>query len=309
MMTPVIDAPQTNTAPMSNAGQMAVSAVSPVLAQQRQIMALMGLDVWVQRDKSTVMVDYDELARHSQTQSQATGLEAKQVTQGSVPQNSTSSEPVMHETSAESQFDAPSIESAAEIDAALSPDLARLFDMTPPDTAKPTSGQAGKSTNTGSTALNSKDPLALLKQKVAVKGTGQNPAIVREPLNLEPVEPFEVLGVHYHGWVLLADIAELRESQTLQLWENLLNALSVRAQHQQFPICDGITDKESANASVAGFIFCLAKSECANVIAVTPLPNGIEQEHVTLGPYLTDMLTDSSQKKVLWQRLNQQSNV
>lgn len=259
------------------------------IVQQRQILALMGVDLWAQRQIQTVCVDYDEVYTAHQEQSLAQRQQAHtpvdtgelSPTQGNVPNEQS---PVDNNTHGLSEDDSQQ--------QALAPNQpASLDKSSTPSSLGP-------------------DPIGTIKRSVDIQDRAvadldaSQSASQRHELSLEQVEPFEIMGVRYKDWVILADVVHLRESQSVSLWENILLGLSVKAQNQKFPICEGITDKESANASVAGFVFRLAQSECDKIIAVTPLPTCLEIDSISYGPYLSQMIEDPDEKRLFWQQIN-----
>ena len=61
---------------------------------------------------------------------------------------------------------------------------------------------------------------------------------------------------------------------------------------------------ELANASFAGYIFKIGRSEEIKVAALTPLPEGLEHPTLTTVPTLDEMLADNSLKRRLWEILS-----
>ena len=64
---------------------------------------------------------------------------------------------------------------------------------------------------------------------------------------------------------------------------------------------------ELANASLAGYIFKIGRSEEIKVASLTVLPDGLEHPNLTMVPTLDEMLADSSLKRQLWEQLSNQS--
>ncbi|WP_254423090.1 hypothetical protein [Psychrobacter sp. DAB_AL32B] len=71
-----------------------------------------------------------------------------------------------------------------------------------------------------------------------------------------------------------------------------------------FPICEGMDTAELANASLAGYVFKIGRSEEIQVAALTLLPDGLEHPNLTTAPTLDEMLTDSRLKRQLWKLLS-----
>ena len=246
------------------------SAVPALLIQQRHILGMMGLDIWVQRDRATTLVDYDTAVKQQR-------------------------DTIHDQSSANIRLVVSSETPVAAINEELTvkPDNTSAADS--PVVDQPTANQEQLTAN----------PIQALKKKFVASEEQTAKAKVSLADSLEQVAPFEILGVSFKDWVLIADAEALKLPQQLTLWENILSALSISPQVLKFPICPGISDKESANASVAGFVFCLAKRNDVKVGAVTNMPKSLEHPQLTTLPSLADMLQDSELKKQLWQKLNQ----
>jgi hypothetical protein len=61
---------------------------------------------------------------------------------------------------------------------------------------------------------------------------------------------------------------------------------------------------ELANASLAGYVFKIGRSEEIQVAALTALPEGLEHPNMTTVPTLDEMLADSSLKRQFWETLS-----
>ncbi|MEN6670207.1 hypothetical protein AAJP47_07520 [Psychrobacter sp. B38] len=120
------------------------------------------------------------------------------------------------------------------------------------------------------------------------------------------VAPFDLQGGRYGNWVVLVDIQALN-NESQKLWDNLTQALSITCETTSFPICDGMDTAELANASFAGYVFKVGRSEEIQVAALTALPEGLEHPNLTEVPTLDKMLTDSSLKRQLWEQISDQS--
>ena len=117
------------------------------------------------------------------------------------------------------------------------------------------------------------------------------------------VAPFDLQGGRYGNWVILVDIQSLN-NDSQKLWQNITQALSISCETTSFPICEGMDIAELANASFAGYIFKIGRSEEIKVAALTPLPEGLEHPTLTTVPTLDEMLADSSLKRRLWEILS-----
>ena len=117
------------------------------------------------------------------------------------------------------------------------------------------------------------------------------------------VAPFDLQGGRYGNWVILVDIQSLN-NDSQKLWQNITQALSISCETTSFPICEGMDIAELANASFAGYIFKIGRSEEIRVASLTPLPEGLEHPTLTTVPTLDEMLADSSLKRRLWEMLS-----
>lgn len=138
----------------------------------------------------------------------------------------------------------------------------------------------------------------------------QPSVLVEQADSIEPrhdsllkVAPFDLQGGRYGNWVVLVDIQALN-SDGQKLWDNITQALSITCETTSFPICEGMDTAELANASLAGYVFKIGRSEEIQVAALTALPDGLEHPNLTSVPTLDEMLTDSSLKRQLWEQLS-----
>lgn len=124
--------------------------------------------------------------------------------------------------------------------------------------------------------------------------------------SLKKVAPFDLQGGRYGDWVILVDIQALNHDSQ-KLWQNITQALSITCETTSFPICEGMDTAELANASLAGYVFKIGRSEEIQVAALTKLPEGLEHPHLSSVPMLSEMLADSSLKRQLWEQLSRQN--
>ena len=117
------------------------------------------------------------------------------------------------------------------------------------------------------------------------------------------VAPFNLQGGRYGDWVILVDIQAL-SSDSQKLWQNITQALSLTHETTSFPICAGMDTAELANASLAGYIFRIGLREEIQVAALTALPDGLYHPNLTIVPTLDDMLADSDAKRKLWEQIS-----
>ncbi len=121
--------------------------------------------------------------------------------------------------------------------------------------------------------------------------------------SFKKVAPFDLQGGRYGDWVILVDIQALNHDSQ-KLWQNITQALSISCETTSFPICEGMDTAELANASLAGYVFKIGRSEEIKIAALTVLPDGLEHPSVTTVPTLDEMLADSSLKRQLWEQLS-----
>ena len=124
--------------------------------------------------------------------------------------------------------------------------------------------------------------------------------------SFKKVVPFDLQGGRYGDWVILVDIQALNHDSQ-KLWQNITQALSISCETTSFPICEGMDTAELANASLAGYVFKIGRREEIKVAALTALPDGLEHPNFTTVPTLDEMLTDSSLKRQLWEQLSKQN--
>lgn len=120
---------------------------------------------------------------------------------------------------------------------------------------------------------------------------------------LKKVVPFDLQGGRYGDWVILVDIQALN-SDSQKLWKNITQALSITYETASFPICAGMDTAELANASLAGYIFRIGLREEIKVAALTALPEGLHHPNLTTVPTLDEMLADSDSKRQLWEQIS-----
>ncbi|MBP2280871.1 hypothetical protein H4W00_001684 [Psychrobacter sp. PL19] len=121
--------------------------------------------------------------------------------------------------------------------------------------------------------------------------------------SLKKVAPFDLQGGRYGNWVLIVDIQALN-NDSQKLWQNITQALTLSCETASFPICEGMDTAELANASLAGYLFKIGRSEEVLVAALTDLPDGLTHPNLAHVPTLDQMLIDASLKRDLWQQLS-----
>lgn len=117
-----------------------------------------------------------------------------------------------------------------------------------------------------------------------------------------PIAAFTLQGIGFNGWVLLVDKSQL-QPQAQQLWQQMQLGLSLSAEQLTFPFCQSMCTQDMANASLAGFIFKLGRSDQVQVAALTELTEGLDDERLVRLPLLEEMVRQPSLKRQLWQIL------
>ncbi|WP_350557747.1 hypothetical protein [Psychrobacter sp. CAL346-MNA-CIBAN-0220] len=266
--------------------------------QQRQILAMMGIEQWVQPSSPTISM---------------ANIPAPTVQQPVEDQQPISELDVEHasfEPKAPMQ-DTPTIigdyEHTVPIDTDISDGHKSTIDTAESSTIKaPVAPDNQVVTQTVAqqwveplveTVTSSISDVALTAPDNTVKNNNNN--------SLNKVAPFDLQGGRYGNWVLLIDIQALN-NDSQKLWQNITQALSLSCETSSFPICAGMDTTELANASFAGYIFKIGRSEEVLIAALTALPDGIEHPNLTSVPTLNEMLTDSHLKKQFWHQLSKQ---
>ncbi|MGO3082650.1 MAG: hypothetical protein ACTIIF_05570 [Psychrobacter celer] len=142
----------------------------------------------------------------------------------------------------------------------------------------------------------------------AVKTTTAAPSVIHASADKyadesnKKVLPFSLQGGRYGNWVILVDMQTL-SGDSQKLWQNITQALSMTCETTAFPICAGMDTAELANASLAGYVFKIGRSEEVQVAALTALPDGLTHSALTTLPTLDEMLADSRLKRQFWQQI------
>lgn len=278
--------------------------------QQRQILAIMGINQWVQPSSETLSIaDISAPTLPEQTTANST------LSNASTPSNATASfttsteQPSIASSNIESSninaiSDMVDDESNHSYDDANETGLSHSdqqspvtysFDSTAPDISKP-----------AVTSL-----VNTVVQQTAIDNVNNAPSFEDVGFkennfkddSFKKVVPFDLQGGRYGDWVILVDIQALN-NDSQKLWQNITQALSISCETTSFPICEGMDTAELANASLAGYIFKIGRSEEIKVAALTALPDGLEHPNLSTVPTLDDMLADSSLKCQLWEQLS-----
>ena len=278
--------------------------------QQRQILAMMGINQWVQPSSETMNIaDISAPTLPEQTTANST------LSNASTPSNATASfttsteQPSIESSNiASSNIESPNINAISDMvddesnhsyDDANETGLSHSdqqspvtysFDSTAPDISKP-----------AVTSL-----VNTVVQQAAIDNVNNAPSFEDRRFkenSFKKVVPFDLQGGRYGDWVILVDIQALN-NDSQKLWQNITQALSISCETTSFPICEGMDTAELANASLAGYVFKIGRREEIKVAALTALPDGLEHPNLSTVPTLDDMLADSSLKRQLWEQLS-----
>lgn len=273
--------------------------------QQRQILAMMGINQWVQPSSETMNIaDISAPTLPEQTTANST------LSNASTPSNATASFTTSTEqpSIASSNIESPNINAISDMvddesnhsyDDANETGLSQSdqqspvtysFDSTAPDISKP-----------AVTSL-----VNTVVQQAAIDNVNNAPSFEDRRFkenSFKKVVPFDLQGGRYGDWVILVDIQALN-NDSQKLWQNITQALSISCETTSFPICEGMDTAELANASLAGYVFKIGRREEIKVAALTALPDGLEHPNLSTVPTLDDMLADSSLKRQLWEQLS-----
>lgn len=273
--------------------------------QQRQILAMMGINQWVQPSSETMNIaDISAPTLPEQTTANST------LSNASTPSNATASSATSTEqpSLASSNIESPNINAISDMvddesnhsyDDANETGLSHSdqqspvtysFDSTAPDISKP-----------AVTSL-----VNTVVQQAAIDNVNNAPSFEDRRFkenSFKKVVPFDLQGGRYGDWVILVDIQALNHDSQ-KLWQNITQALSISCETTSFPICEGMDTAELANASLAGYVFKIGRREEIKVAALTALPDGLEHPNLSTVPTLDDMLADSSLKRQLWEQLS-----
>ena len=265
-------------------------------AQQRQILAMMGIGQWVRPDSPTLKIsDITESAGDIQAPDSLTGQQPvsdeqvrPEVRGGDPIDRHTTTAPVASDDEVlatdhvkMNSFDNDSFDVDVDIDVANNNE---------------SSNASNKSYNFNN--LNSFSESASTEQ---VDTASHTPNLA--PPDSEKIAPFDLQGARYGDWVLLVDIQAL-DNDSQKLWQNITQALSLDCETSSFPICAGMDTAELANASLAGYIFKIAQSEDIQVAVLTALPGGLSHPKFATTPSLETMLEDSLLKREFWQQIS-----
>ena len=271
--------------------------------QQRQILAMMGINQWVQPSSETMNIaDISAPALLEQTTANPTLANASTSSATTTEQPSVESSNIKSSNidAISGMVDDESINhyyDDAHETGLIQPEpqspVTYSFDSTAPDVSKP--------------AVTSLVDTIVEQTAIAdINNTESFEADSFKEDSFKKIVPFDLQGGRYGDWVVLVDIQALN-NESQKLWQNIMQALSITCETTSFPICEGMDTAELANASLAGYVFKLGRSEEIKVAALTALPEGLEHPNLTTVPTLEEMLTNNKLKRQLWERLSSPS--
>lgn len=280
--------------------------------QRRQILTLMGITHWVRRDSRTITVAdlsaNDQL--NGQSQSAASRLAVSCIQQQNQPQQAlpnTDSNDAYHSACHDES------ETHQAIPTHVHPNIDTIDEMyATTNTAADVGSQSAEPvtaniTSTGVSQLTQVEATATVPQASCPQSDPSQPTIPKPSTpqpsrNCQTVAAFTLSGIHYGQWVLLVDVGQM-DTEASQLWHNICVGLSQQPERLSFPLCQGMDDVALANATLAGFIFKLAKVEQVRVASLTTLVEGLDDERLLSVPRLDEMLRQPMLKRQLWQLL------
>ncbi|MGB2046966.1 MAG: hypothetical protein ACPHUC_03425 [Psychrobacter celer] len=258
--------------------------------QQRQILAMMGIDQWVRPDAATLsMADIPAISESRSNLSSP-----------SISLTSSQRSPVSDVSDSEAAWNTQS----------------PVNDRHPHRVDDGSSNHVDTSDTSSyhdDAYLDGEPALPTVAQVVAplvdaVKTTTAAPSAIHASADKyadesnKKVLPFSLQGGRYGNWVILVDMQTL-SGDSQKLWQNITQALSMTCETTAFPICAGMDTAELANASLAGYVFKIGRSEDVQVAALTALPDGLTHPALTTLPTLDEMLADSRLKRQFWQQI------
>lgn len=282
--------------------------------QQRQILAIMGINQWVQPSSGTLSIaDISAPALPD-----AVTANARITSHSTASTTSTEQPSVEFSNNKSSHIASPNINAISDMlddesnhsyDDANETGLSHSdpqspvtyhFDSTAPVISKPAVTSL-VNTVVQQTAFGDINNAASCEDG-SFKNSGFNREGFQEE-SFKKVAPFDLQGGRYGDWVILVDIQALN-NDSQKLWQNITQALSISCETTSFPICEGMDTAELANASLAGYVFKIGRREEIKVAALTVLPDGLEHPNLTTVPTLDEMLKDSKLKRQLWEQLS-----
>ena len=285
--------------------------------QQRQILAMMGINQWVQPSSETLSVadisapalpdavtaNASIVASHSNATASTTSTEQPSIESSNIASSNIESPNINAISDMLDDESNHSYDDANETGLSHSDPQSPVtyhFDSTAPVISKPAVTSL-VNTVVQQTAFGDINN-AVSFEDSSFKNSGFNREGFQEE-SFKKVAPFDLQGGRYGDWVILVDIQALN-NDSQKLWQNITQALSISCETTSFPICEGMDTAELANASLAGYVFKIGRREEIKVAALTVLPDGLEHPNFTTVPTLDEMLKDSKLKRQLWEQLS-----
>lgn len=267
------------------------------LRQQRQILAMMGVGQWAQPESPTL-----NMAMIAEASAPDLPLSESIV-------SPVSDSPVSDSSIAETSIDP---HAPASLDAIGDPRMTLEYADT--HASNPvTSAPADTQDHTPINPISAPDIEQLVaplveKATAPILTAADDQSSTSAPANTDiaKIAPFDLQGGSFGEWVIMVDIQAL-DHDGQKLWHNITQALSITCERTSFPICAGMDSCELANASLAGYVFKLGRSESVSVAALTPLPDGVTHPNLVSVPTLAAMLQDSALKREFWQQISRPS--
>ena len=281
--------------------------------QQRQILAIMGINQWVQPSSETLSIaDISAPALPDAITANASIVASHSNATAST--TSTEQPSIEFSNNESSHITSPNINAIADVvddeplnhyyDDANETGLSHSdqqspviyhFDSTTSDISKPAV------TSLANTVVQ-QSAIDNVNNAVSFEDSSSKENNFKDDI-FKKVAPFDLQGGRYGDWVILVDIQALN-NDSQKLWQNITQALSISCETTSFPICEGMDTAELANASLAGYVFKIGRREEIKVAALTVLPDGLEHPNFTTVPTLDEMLKDSKLKRQLWEQLS-----
>ena len=285
--------------------------------QQRQILAIMGINQWVQPSSETLSIadisapalpdavtaNASIVASHSNATASTTSTEQPSIESSNIASSNIESPNINAISDMLDDESNHSYDDANETGLSHSDPQSPVtyhFDSTAPVISKPAVTSL-VNTVVQQTAFGDINNAASCEDG-SFKNSGFNREGFQEE-SFKKVAPFDLQGGRYGDWVILVDIQALN-NDSQKLWQNVTQALSISCETTSFPICEGMDTAELANASLAGYVFKIGRREEIKVAALTVLPDGLEHPNLTTVPTLDEMLKDSKLKRQLWEQLS-----
>ena len=285
--------------------------------QQRQILAIMGINQWVQPSSETLSIadisapalpdavtaNASIVASHSNATASTTSTEQPSIESSNIASSNIESPNINAISDMLDDESNHSYDDANETGLSHSDPQSPVtyhFDSTAPVISKPAVTSL-VNTVVQQTAFGDINNAASCEDS-SFKNSGFNREGFQEE-SFKKVAPFDLQGGRYGDWVILVDIQALN-NDSQKLWQNVTQALSISCETTSFPICEGMDTAELANASLAGYVFKIGRREEIKVAALTVLPDGLEHPNFTTVPTLDEMLKDNKLKRQLWEQLS-----